>query len=117
MNRFVNKVLSKIWGDYNIDVWTQNKEFSSFIGSEIRAFNKNIPLVASFFEENFNLDDYIDSLIKGLKLWVDLCVFIHITTIEDEGIYKNEMDTFENKLKLFFTAGGEYFFDQRGSCW
>ena len=76
---------------------------------EIRQFINKIPLVTSFLVENFNSNYYVDSIIKGSNLWVDLCLFINITTIEDDNVYKNEMDTFESKLKLFFTAEVEYF--------
>ena len=73
MGRFVNEVLKMFWGSYNLDVWTQNKLFSSFIGGEIRLFITNIHLITEFLEENFNSHEYLDSIITGLKLWVDLC--------------------------------------------
>ena len=106
MDRFV-KLLSNFGGSYNLDVWTQNKKLSSFIGLKIRQVIDNIPLVTAFLVDNFNSNDYVDSIITGLNLWVDLCKFIHITTIDDDDDYKNEMDSFESKLKLFFTAGGK----------
>ena len=37
MDGFV-KLLSNFWGSYNLDVWMQSKEFSSFIALEIRQF-------------------------------------------------------------------------------
>ena len=106
MDRFVNEVLKTFWCSYNLDVWTQNKVFSSFIGREIRLFITNIQLITEFLEENFNSHEYLDSIITGLKLWVKLCTFIHLTTIDDDDDYKNKMDTFERNLKNFFTAGG-----------
>ena len=87
------------------------KEFPSFLCLEIRRFINKIPLVTAFLVDNFNSNEYVDSIITGLNLWVDLCKFIHITTIENGNIYKNEMDSFESKLKLFFTAGGKSFFN------
>ena len=108
MDRFV-KILSNFWGSYNLDAWTQNKEFSSFIGLEIRQFIDNIPLVTAFLVDKFKSNEYVDSIITGLNLWVDLCKFTHITTIDDDDDYKNEMNTFERKLKRFFTAGGKSF--------
>ena len=76
---------------------------------EIRKFINKIPLVTAFLVDNFNSNEYVDSIITGLNLWVDLCKFIHITTIDDDDDYKNKMDTFESNLKLFFTAGGKSF--------
>ena len=108
MDRFV-KLLFNFWCSYNLDVWTQNKEFSSFIGLDIRQFIKKIPLVTAFLVDNFNSNEFVDSIITGLNLWVDLCKFIHITKIDDENDYKNEMDTFDSKIKVFFTAGGKSF--------
>ena len=109
MDRFFNEVMNYFWDSYNLDVWTQNKVFSSFIGREIRLFITNIHLITKFLEENFNSHEYLDSIITGLKLWVDLCTFIHLTTIDDDDDYKNKMDTFESNLKIFFTAGGKSF--------
>ena len=74
----------------------QKKECSSFIGFEIRQFIDNTPLVTEFLVDNFNSNEYVDSIITGLNLWVDLCKFIHITKIDDDDDYKNEMDTFES---------------------
>ena len=74
MDRFV-KLLSNFWGSYNLDVWKQDKEFSSFIGLEIRAFVKHIPLDNSFLEYNFKSNMYVDSFITGLKLGVELCEY------------------------------------------
>ena len=108
MDRFV-KLLSNFWGSYNLDVWKQDKEFSSFIGLEIIQFMNKIHLVTVFLVDNFKPNEYVDSKITGLNLWVDLCKFIHTTTIDDENDYKNKMDTFKSTLKLFFTAGGKSF--------
>ena len=90
-------------------MWTQNKVFSSFIGREIRLFITNIHLITEFLEENFNSHEYLDSIITGLKLWVDLCTFIHLTTIDNDDKYRNEMDTYVKNVKLFFSAGGKSF--------
>ena len=99
MDRFTN-VLSKFLGSYNLYVWAQSKEFSSFIGLEIRQFIKKLTSVTSFLVENFNSNEYVDSIITGLNLCVDLCKFIHITIIDDDDVYKNDMDTFESELKV-----------------
>ena len=109
MDRFV-KLLSEFWASYNLDVFTQSKEFTSFVGLEIRQFINDIPLVTPFLVDNFNSNDYVDSIIKGLNLWVDLCKFIHITIIDENNVCKKEMDTLKSKLKLLFTAGGGSFF-------
>ena len=107
MYRFV-KLLSKFRGSYNFDVWTQNKS-SSFISLKIRQFIDNIPLVTALLMDYFNSNEYADSIITCLNLWVDLCKCIHITTTDDDDDddYKNEMDRFESNLKLFFTVGGK----------
>ena len=44
-----------------------------------------------------------------MKLWIDLCEFIHITTIKDGEVYKTKMATFERKLTILVTVGEEYF--------
>ena len=83
MDRFV-KILSNFWGSYNLGVLKQNNGFSSFIGLEIRKFIYNIPLVMALLVNTFYSNEYVDSNITGLNLLVDLCKFIHITTIDDD---------------------------------
>ena len=109
MDRFNHDVLRKFWGDYNIQVWKLNKEFSSFVGEEIVAFISNIGLVTSFMKENFASDEFLDSLITGLEVWKELVKFLNITKIKDDNEYENEMKVFEGNLKKFYTAGGKSF--------
>ena len=96
MDKFTN-VLSKFWGSYNLDMWTQSKVWKS---DSLETKLLWLP----HFLENFNSNEYVDSIITGLSLWVDLCKFTHITIIDDNDVYKNEMGSFESKLNVLFTA-------------
>ena len=69
----------------------------------------NIHLVTLFFENKFPSHEFLDSVVMDLKIWVKLNTFINITTIEDNNIYKEQLDSFEQNLKDFYTIGGESF--------
>ena len=69
----VDEFPSKVWVEYNLDVWKLTNQFYSFIGAEIRAFISNIPLITLFLIDNFNSNDYLASGITGLNVWQDLC--------------------------------------------
>ena len=95
-------------------MWKLNKDFSSFIGSEVKAFIDNIPKIVSFLHEKFISTERLGSLIKGLQIWPDLVSFLNLTKIGqgDEDNYLERLDTFEEQLK----SRWEVFFNERERC-
>ena len=111
MDEFNTNIIGSFWGAYNVQVWKLNKDFSSFIGSEVKAFIDHIPKIVSFLHEKFISTERLGSLIKGLQIWPDLVSFLNITKIGqgDEDNYLKRLDTFEEQLKIFYSAGGKSF--------
>ena len=100
---FNTNIIGSFWGAYNVQVWKLNKDFSSFIGSEVKAFVNNIPKIVSFLQNKFLSTEYLGSLIEGMEIWPSLVRFLSITKIGigEKDHYIDMLNTFKTNLKNF----------------
>ena len=110
MDRFYSDALT-FWGDYNIDVWKLNRNFTSFVGAKIKVFIDNIPKVIAFVEKNCAMTDYLRNLLTGLNSWTKLSKFLNISKLQqgEKDDYLENLTVFEDELKVFYSAGGKSF--------
>ena len=106
-----NNIIGSFWGAYNVQVWKLNKDFSSFIGSEVKAFINNIPKIVSFLKNKFLSTEYLCLLIEGMEIWPSLVSFLSITKIGigEKDHYIDMLNTFQTNLKKFYSAGAKSF--------
>ena len=111
MDMFNTDIIGSFWGAYNVQVWKLNKGFSSFIGSEVKAFINNIPKIVSFLKNKFLTTECLGSLIEGMEIWPSLVRFLSTTKI---GIGEKVQDldmlnTFEQNVKKIILQVGSLF--------
>ena len=111
MDMFNTDIIGSFWGAYNVQVWKLNKDFSSFIGSEVKAFINNIPKIVSFLKNKFLTTECLGSLIEGMEIWPCLVTFLSTTKIGtgEKDQYLNMLKAFEQNVKKFYSAGGKSF--------
>ena len=92
-------------------MWKLNRKFTSFVGAEIKAFIDNIPKVIAFVEKNCAMTDYLRNLLTGLNSWTKLSKFLNISKLQqgEKDDYLENLTVFEDKLKVFYSAGGKSF--------
>ena len=111
MDMFNSNIIGSFWGAYNVQVWKLNKGFSSFIGSEVKAFINNIPKIVSFLKNKLLTTEYLGSLIEGMEIWPSLVRFLSTTKIGigEKDQYLDMLNTFEQNVKKIYSAGGKSF--------
>ena len=102
---FNTNIIGSFWGAYNVQVWKLNKDFSSFIGSEVKAFINNIPKIVSFLKNKFLTAECLGSLIEGMEIWPSLVRFLSTTKIEigEKDQYLDMLNTFEQNVKKIYS--------------
>ena len=108
MQRFSNLLLN-FWTDYHVLCWNLDKQFTSFIGSELLLFIKNTEMIVAFLKENFQDTKTLSNLCEGLLLWEEISPFLVITDIEDVDDYEKKLVSFTDNLKKFYKVGSESF--------
>ena len=98
MQRFSNLLLN-FWTDYHVLCWNLDKQFTSFIGSELLLFIKNTEMIVAFLKENFQDTKTLSNLCEGLLLWEEISPFLVITDIEDVDDYEKKLASFTDNLK------------------
>lgn len=111
-NNFSTHILSKFWGEYQVLVWNLNKQFTSFIGSDINNFIINIPQVLDFIDTHFEDTDHLDNLCTSLGIWYQINPFLNKMKIHDADTYEREMLEFTDLLKQFYKFGSKTFLAQ-----
>lgn len=99
------KLLHTVWNTYYIVVWESNRPFSSLKGKEILAFINLIPDIVSFIEERFVDNSFLMNLCGGLSLWKNISEFLHVTTVDDNTKYENQIVQYKIELSNFYSHG------------
>ena len=87
---FSATILSTFWSNHNVLVWNLNKNFQSFVGTELLAFITNIPIILHFLKSNFHSTTTLKDLCNGLQLWQKITPFLVISTIENDKEYQKK---------------------------
>ena len=87
------------------------QRFSSFIGSEVKAFINNIPKIVSFLKNKFLSIECLGSLIEGMEIWPSLVTFLSTTKIGigEKDKYLDMLNTFEQNVKKYILQVGSLF--------
>ena len=108
MERF-STVLKTFWGNCNVQVWENNKDFSNFKGDEIKSFVDNIEHINVFLDKAFETTNHLKNVMACLKLWQDINKFLSITKTGNEEDYKRAVDKFHENVKQFYIKGKDVF--------
>ena len=101
--------LGLFWGKFNVNMWDWNKEFNSFKGHEIAQFLFNTKEMVSFLQMTFEINEHLADLCNCLLLWEEISEFLHITKVDNAGIYNQKLEKFEKNVELWYLAGKDIF--------
>ena len=68
-----------------IELWQNNKAFTSFQGREVSLFIESIPKIVAFLRENIVVSEMVQNIIYGLEVWKGMVCFLTISAIEPNG--------------------------------
>ena len=68
-----------------------------------------IPNIIDFLESKCVTNEHLMNICGGIHFWYDICPFLRKTTVENKELYDDELEEFQQNVKVFYEFGAHMF--------